>query len=124
MSSNDKSLVVHFVTLFAEGNLPHILDPQVIEEGGKEVEEVAAIAIACVKLSGEDRPTMRQVELTLEGVRTSEGHVLHKAVVEEVHNNDIEVGVQSNKSVRKDNEGSTSRYSMEEEFILSASCPR
>ncbi|VAI36024.1 unnamed protein product [Triticum turgidum subsp. durum] len=124
LSSNDESLVVHFVTLFAEGNLPHILDPQVIEEGGKEVEEVAAIAIACVKLSGEDRPTMRQVELTLEGVRTSEGHVLHNAVAKEAHSNDIEVGVQSNKSVRKDNEGSTRQYSMEEEFILSASCPR
>ncbi|VAI21176.1 unnamed protein product [Triticum turgidum subsp. durum] len=124
LSSNDESLVVHFVTLFVEGNLLHILDPQVIEEGGKEVEEVAAIAVACVKLSEEDRPTMRQVELTLEGVRTSEGRVLHNAVAKQVYNNGIEVGVQSNKSVREGNEGSTRRYSMEEEFILSASCPR
>uniref|UniRef100_A0A8R7ULG4 Protein kinase domain-containing protein n=1 Tax=Triticum urartu TaxID=4572 RepID=A0A8R7ULG4_TRIUA len=69
--SDDEGLVVHFVTLFAEGNLLQILDPQVIEEGGKEVQEVAAIAITCVKLKGEDRPTMRQVELTLEGLRAS-----------------------------------------------------
>ncbi|EMS47563.1 Wall-associated receptor kinase 3 [Triticum urartu] len=124
LSSNDESLVVHFVTLYVEGNLLHILDPQVIEEGGKEVEEVAAIAVACVKLSGEDRPTMRQVELTLEGVRTSEGRVLHNVVAKKVYNNGIEVGAQSNKSVREGNEGSTRRYSMEEEFILSASCPR
>ncbi|XP_044949343.1 wall-associated receptor kinase 3-like [Hordeum vulgare subsp. vulgare] len=120
LSSDDESLVVHFVTLFAEGNLLQILDPQVIEEGGKIVEEVAAIATACVKLSREDRPTMRQVELALEAVRTTKGHVLDNAVA----NNDIEVGGQSNKSIRKDNQGSTRRYSMEEEFILSASSPR
>ncbi|KAM3259851.1 hypothetical protein ACQJBY_051253 [Aegilops geniculata] len=124
LSSDDEGLVVHFVTLFAEGNLLQILDPQVIEEGGKEVQEVAAIAITCVKLKGEDRPTMRQVELTLEGLRASEEHILDKVVAKKVYNNGIEVGVQSNKLVRKVNEGTTRRYSMEEEFIVSASYPR
>ncbi|VAI36014.1 unnamed protein product [Triticum turgidum subsp. durum] len=67
LSSDDESLVAHFATLFEKGQLPQILDPQVIEEGGKKVEEVATIAVSCIKLSREDRPTMRQVELTLEG---------------------------------------------------------
>ncbi|XP_044392257.1 wall-associated receptor kinase 3-like [Triticum aestivum] len=110
--------------LTAKRNLLQILDPQVIEEGGKEVQEVAAIATACVKLSGEDRPTMRQVELMLEGICASEEHILDKVVAKKVYKNGIEVGVQSNKLVRKVNEGSTRRYSMEEEFILSASYPR
>ncbi|KAF7074398.1 hypothetical protein CFC21_079271 [Triticum aestivum] len=123
LSSDDESLIVHFVTLFLEGNLLQILDPQVIQEGGKEVQEVAAIATSCVKLSGEGRPTMRQVELTLEGLRASEEHVLDKVVAKKVYNNNIKVGVQSNTLVRKGNEGSTRRYSMEEEFILSASYP-
>ncbi|VAI36011.1 unnamed protein product [Triticum turgidum subsp. durum] len=71
LSSNDESLVAHFVTLFEGAALFQILDPQVMEEGGKEVEKVASIAVACVKLTREDRPTMRQVELTLEGTRVS-----------------------------------------------------
>ncbi|XP_051198403.1 wall-associated receptor kinase 3-like [Lolium perenne] len=75
MSSEGDSLVACFVTLFAEGRLLHILDPRVIEEGGPEVEKVAMLAVACVQLKGEDRPTMRQVEMTLEGLQTSKEHV-------------------------------------------------
>jgi serine/threonine protein kinase len=69
MSSEGEGLVVHFAKLFAEGNLSQILDPQVMQEGGKEVGEVAALAVACIKLRSEDRPTMRQVELTLESLQ-------------------------------------------------------
>ncbi|KQK07900.1 hypothetical protein BRADI_2g38300v3 [Brachypodium distachyon] len=71
MSPEDDGLVAHFATLFAEGNLLQILDPQVVDEGGKELEAVATLAVTCVKLSGEDRPVMRQVELTLEAIRAS-----------------------------------------------------
>ncbi|XBH60221.1 hypothetical protein VPH35_114848 [Triticum aestivum] len=74
MASGD-GLVVHFATLFAEGNLLRILDLQVISEGGNTIEEIAEIAVACVKLRGDERPTMRQVELRLEGVQPLEEHV-------------------------------------------------
>ncbi|KAI4963148.1 hypothetical protein ZWY2020_019654 [Hordeum vulgare] len=76
LSSDDESLAAHFCTLFKEGKLLQILDPQVMEEGGKEVEEVASIAVACITLIREDRPTMRQVELILEGIRASSDHTL------------------------------------------------
>ncbi|KAF7099172.1 hypothetical protein CFC21_100844 [Triticum aestivum] len=76
LSSNGEGLVAHFVTLFEEGNLSDILDPQVTDEGGKEVGEAIALAIACIKLRGEDRPDMRQVELTLEGLRPIVEHGL------------------------------------------------
>ncbi|KAK1606996.1 hypothetical protein QYE76_030669 [Lolium multiflorum] len=119
LSSDDEALVVHFVTLFGEGNLPQILDPQVMEEGGKEVEDVATITVACLKLRGEDRPTMRHVELTLEGLRESDKHTSNNVVDNTVGDMDVEKYV-----LRRGGEEPTRRYSMEEEFILSARYPR
>ncbi|CAN6371699.1 unnamed protein product [Urochloa humidicola] len=52
LSSNGDGLVTHFVDLLADGNLVEILDPQVQEEGGTEVDEVAELAATCIKLSG------------------------------------------------------------------------
>uniref|UniRef100_A0A0A9BWP6 Uncharacterized protein n=1 Tax=Arundo donax TaxID=35708 RepID=A0A0A9BWP6_ARUDO len=40
-----------------------------MEEGNGKVREVAALAAMCTKLSGEDRPTMREVEMKLENLR-------------------------------------------------------
>jgi len=51
--------------LLAQGNLCDIIDPE--EEDG-EVQEVAILASACTKLRGEERPTMREVEMTLENL--------------------------------------------------------
>ncbi|XP_044321049.1 wall-associated receptor kinase 3-like [Triticum aestivum] len=109
-SSEDEGLVEHFVTLFKEGNLLQILDPQVIEEGGKEVQEVSCIAVACVQLRREDRPTMREVELTLEAAHTSRKQTL-------------DIAFPSTK-VESNIKGSTRRHSMEQEFISSAEYPR
>ncbi|XP_047052092.1 wall-associated receptor kinase 3-like [Lolium rigidum] len=50
VSSGGDVLVVQFVALFEDGDLVEILDPQVLREGG------------------DDRPTMRQVEMLLEGL--------------------------------------------------------
>ena len=71
-TSEDEGLVADFASLHGAGNLVQILDPQVIEEGGKEVLEVAQLAASCIKLRGEDRPTMRQVNRSLEVILTSE----------------------------------------------------
>uniref|UniRef100_A0A8I6Y1N4 Protein kinase domain-containing protein n=1 Tax=Hordeum vulgare subsp. vulgare TaxID=112509 RepID=A0A8I6Y1N4_HORVV len=110
LSSNDESLVAHFVTLFGGGKLSQVLDPQVMEEGGKEVEEVASIAVSCVKLRREDRPTMREVELTLKGTYVPREDPLDNA--------------SASTKVERNTKGSTRRYSMELEFRLSAEHPR
>ncbi|CAO2184160.1 unnamed protein product [Urochloa humidicola] len=68
-SDSGDSLVSHFVSLLTEGDLFDIVDPQVMEEGDGEVQEVAALAARCTKLDGEGRPTMREVEMTLENLR-------------------------------------------------------
>uniref|UniRef100_A0ACD5XVU4 Uncharacterized protein n=1 Tax=Avena sativa TaxID=4498 RepID=A0ACD5XVU4_AVESA len=122
LSSDGDALIVHFSTLFAQGNLLQILDPQVVEEGAKEAEVVATLVVACIKFTPEDRPTMRQVELTLEGIRSSQVGTLDNTMAENVFENDIAIDVLYD--VDRSNERSIRRYSMEEEFALSARYPR
>ncbi|KAM3309762.1 hypothetical protein ACQJBY_030818 [Aegilops geniculata] len=115
MASEDNILVEHFATLFAEGNLSLILDPQVMNEGGNLIEEIARIAVACVKLRRRERPTMREVELKLQVAQSSKGF---KADVNTV----VDSLLHRDERIR---EGLTSRqYSMEEEYMLSARYPR
>ncbi|CAO2145865.1 unnamed protein product [Urochloa humidicola] len=68
LSDEGDGLVADFVNLLAEGNLVRMIDPQVLEEGGEEVQEVTALAASCINLRGEERPTMRRVEHILEGL--------------------------------------------------------
>ncbi|XBI44306.1 hypothetical protein VPH35_108955 [Triticum aestivum] len=109
MDSEGNGLVAHFSTLFAEGSLSQVLDPQVMDEGGNKIEEIAGIAISCVKLRGEERPTMRQVEMRLEAAQPHE---------------EFETISPSTRDGGS-SEGLTSRqYSIEEEYMLSARYPR
>jgi hypothetical protein len=39
-SSEEDSLITHFTSMLMKGNLVDVLDPQVVDEGGKEVEEL------------------------------------------------------------------------------------
>ncbi|WVZ51322.1 hypothetical protein U9M48_002476, partial [Paspalum notatum var. saurae] len=64
-------LINHFTSLLLGGNLDEILDPQVSREGDGEVVDVALLAAMCVKSIREERPTMRQVEMTLESIQAS-----------------------------------------------------
>ncbi|VAH13767.1 unnamed protein product [Triticum turgidum subsp. durum] len=89
ISLDGEGLVAHFSALLTEGNLSQILDQQVLDEGGKEVEEVAVLAKACVHLTGEDRPPMRQVELALEGLPVSRKKMLDKVSAKEFERNGI-----------------------------------
>ncbi|CAM0913419.1 unnamed protein product [Alopecurus aequalis] len=123
LSSEGEGLVAHFVTLFAEGDLSQILDPQVMDEGGKEVEEAVALALACIKLRGEDRPTMRQVELTLEGLRPTKEHILDDFGVNKLKMNSNTIKLPPTLDGRS-TEQSTRRYSMELELTLSSRYPR
>ncbi|CAL4992716.1 unnamed protein product [Urochloa decumbens] len=70
-SSQGFVLVNHFLSLLSGKNLDEILDPQVTKEGDGEVVDIALLAAICVKFRGEERPTMRQVEMTLESIQAA-----------------------------------------------------
>ncbi|CAO2205983.1 unnamed protein product [Urochloa humidicola] len=122
-SPEDGSLIAQFTSLLAQGNLSHVLDPQVMEEGGKEVNEVASLAIICVKLKAEDRPTMRHVEMTLETIQEALQKVkLHSVGTKITDDNQMAVTFPTMDGRRR--KESTRLYSLEEEYRLSASYPR
>jgi hypothetical protein len=91
--------------------------------GGKEVEEVAELALACVQLTGEDRPTIRDVELTLEGVQVFRRHVSHNTVLDICEEDGTAMSGPTTTGL-PNREKSSRQYSMEEECMLSARYPR
>lgn len=112
-SEDDMGLIEHFVTLLAEDRLVEILDPQVVEEGGEEITEVALIAASCIKSRGEDRPTMRQVEMALECTQRSKEPISNNFKAQNFENNLSSTML-----------GATRVYSLEHEFLMSATYPR
>ncbi|KAF0898471.1 hypothetical protein E2562_008073 [Oryza meyeriana var. granulata] len=127
LTPEGEGLVAHFVTSFAEGNVVGMLDLQIMEEADvKAVEEVAALAVTCVKLRGEERPTMRQVEMALEGIQASRenasasGDISAEKFGESYNVARNSLSAQEGRSKKE----GTRQYSLEEEFLLSSRYPR
>ncbi|KAL6905699.1 hypothetical protein ACP4OV_003300 [Aristida adscensionis] len=94
-SSQGHGLVYHFVNLLFEGNLAHILDPQVAKEGGGEVNDVALLAAICVKHVSKERPKMRHVEMVLEGIHAAKEDVPSNITSDESEDNYVYVNNRS-----------------------------
>ena len=121
-SVDNDGLVSHFVSLLAEGKLVDIIDPQVMEEEGGEIQEVAALAAMCIKLKGEDRPTIREVEMALESLLVNKKRQVQynrtpmRSGGDEVASHYLATG--------RDCKEASRQYTMEEEIWLSPSYPR
>ncbi|KAJ1255787.1 hypothetical protein BS78_K159600 [Paspalum vaginatum] len=107
-------LVSYFSSLFEEGKLVNILDPQVMEDDNGGVQEVAALAVMCTKLKGEDRPTMREVELKLENLCVKA--LAPSSITSPCNRDQISFQGITMETSRQ--------YTMEEEVMLSATYPR
>ncbi|CAO2207191.1 unnamed protein product [Urochloa humidicola] len=122
MSQDGVSLVAHFIQLLSKDRLSEILDVQVIEEGGEEAKQVAAIAALCVQMKGDDRPKMRHVEMRLQGIQSPNNNQSSPGV------QGLQIGLSSttfegsNNIVVNDN--NSRRFSMEREILMSATLPR
>ncbi|CAL4982988.1 unnamed protein product [Urochloa decumbens] len=120
-SVDDDGLVSHFVSLLTEGKLVDIVDPQVMEEEDGEIQEVATLAAMCTKLKGEDRPTMREVEMALESLLVKKRHVPYNGTLTR---NERDETTANYMSTNQGTEHASRQYTMEEEMLLSASYPR
>ncbi|KAI4323913.1 hypothetical protein L6164_023486 [Bauhinia variegata] len=70
-----RSLSMHFLLAFKEGCLFEVLENGIVnEENKEEVMEVAALASKCLRLIGEERPSMKEVAMELEGIRKTNKH--------------------------------------------------
>ncbi|CAO2173289.1 unnamed protein product [Urochloa humidicola] len=117
-SINDDGLVSHFISLLTEGNLVDIIDPQVIDEEDGEIQEVATLAAMCTKLNREDRPTMREVEMTLENLLVKKTQNTTPTIYDGDRNTTHYM------PTGRDTKEASRYYSMEEEMMLSVRYPR
>nr|DAD42618.1 TPA_asm: hypothetical protein HUJ06_000848 [Nelumbo nucifera] len=83
----ERNLAMHFVTLMKEDKVNEILEDQVMNECSRDqLKEVTMLAKRCLKLNGEERPTMKEVAIELEGLRRSDKHPWVEHNSEEVEN--------------------------------------
>ncbi|KAL0426228.1 UNVERIFIED_CONTAM: Wall-associated receptor kinase-like 9 [Sesamum latifolium] len=74
-TSKEKSLATFFVVSMKENRLFQILDPRVLKEGSLEqLRAVGDLVKRCLKLHGEERPTMKEVVTELESLRKFTKH--------------------------------------------------
>ncbi|CAL5096829.1 unnamed protein product [Urochloa decumbens] len=118
MSPAGHSLVEQFLLLHNQDKLSEILDPQVAREGDEDAKEVAEIAAMCINSSGEDRPTMKQVEMRLEALQSASTKIGNDPRTEEHVMNIPSAGQRSG------NTDGSRRFSMEREILLSMDFPR
>ena len=73
---NERSLGISFISFLKDNRLFEILEKHIAKEGNAEqLKEVANLAKRCLRLKGEDRPTMKEVATELEGLRKVEMHL-------------------------------------------------
>ncbi|KAB1220903.1 Wall-associated receptor kinase 2 [Morella rubra] len=77
---NDRNLANCLLSAIKEDCLLQILDDQIVKEDNiEELKDVANLAKRCLTVRGEDRPTMKEVAMELEGLRSMEKHPWGKA---------------------------------------------
>nr|BAD26485.1 putative wall-associated kinase 4 [Oryza sativa Japonica Group] len=122
-----------FLEGLQQGVLMEILDSQVLEEAGQEeIDDIASIAQACLKAKGGERPTMKEVEMRLQFLRTTR---LKKCQPISVMDEEIEPFI-CPKTISSDaqssfihtagftSEYSTRSYRLEQELSSSVGLPR
>ena len=71
----ERSLAIRFLSFLKDNRLFEILEKHIAKEGkAEQLKEVANLAKRCLRLKGEDRPTMKEVAIELEGLRKMEMH--------------------------------------------------
>ncbi|KAM0883186.1 hypothetical protein ACQ4PT_031791 [Festuca glaucescens] len=131
-----QNLSNHFLWEMREKPLAEIVATQVLEEAtNEEINDVASLAETCLRLRGEERPTMKQVEMKLQYLQSK--RLRSSQIV--VENEDkhallsgqrqVALPLLSDKSGILDRANVPSQmnkncYSLEQEFMASATIPR
>uniref|UniRef100_A0A0D3HBR0 Protein kinase domain-containing protein n=1 Tax=Oryza barthii TaxID=65489 RepID=A0A0D3HBR0_9ORYZ len=137
-SGMKQNLCSYFLSEIKTRPITDMVDAQVLEEANEEdIKEVASLAEMCLKLKGEERPTMKKVEMTLQLLRTKtmNSSQVDPTIDQEIQTvltegaNDPEIQpLVTNLDVDRANAASQrfqiSCYSLEQEFLSSASLPR
>ncbi|KAK4851303.1 hypothetical protein QYF36_013959 [Acer negundo] len=73
---HERSLVIYFLFLLKQSSLFEILENGIVTDDNREqMREVAELARRCLMVNGEERPTMKEVAMELEGLRRMNTHL-------------------------------------------------
>ncbi|KAL8124770.1 hypothetical protein AgCh_012427 [Apium graveolens] len=73
--ADEKNLATFFITSVKENRLLQILEPGVVREGSSDqLEALGELVKNCLSLRGEERPSMKEVAIQLEGIRKYTQH--------------------------------------------------
>ncbi|XP_030517009.2 wall-associated receptor kinase 2-like [Rhodamnia argentea] len=71
----ERTPAMHFLSALKNNQLFQIVDEAIANEGNNDrVREVANVAKRCLTLKGEERPTMKEVAIELEGLKVKPNH--------------------------------------------------
>ncbi|PSS00112.1 Wall-associated receptor kinase [Actinidia chinensis var. chinensis] len=71
----ERNLATYFISSMKEDRLFEIVDEHVINEGkAEQLKEFAMVAKGCLEVKGDERPTMNEVAMELQGLRMVEKH--------------------------------------------------
>uniref|UniRef100_A0A2C9U2F8 Protein kinase domain-containing protein n=1 Tax=Manihot esculenta TaxID=3983 RepID=A0A2C9U2F8_MANES len=66
----ERSLAMHFLSSMKGDQVVEIVEKDILNQGNrKQLEEVAKLAKRCLNLKGEERPSMKEIAMELEGLR-------------------------------------------------------
>ena len=98
-SQEERNLSMYFISSMKDNRLFGVLENRVVDEGGVEqLLAVARLAKRCLKVKGEERPTMKEVAMELEGLRGFVQHPWVQSNYEETQNllGELEMGYSGN----------------------------
>jgi serine/threonine protein kinase len=133
-SGMKQSLAQYFIEGLQEGALMEIIDQQILEEADQgEIDEIALLVQACLRTKGVERPTMKEVEMKLQLLRT--GRLRRKRHHSPGNNGEVEhslcphatnshAQLDLGNATRLPCEETSRGYSLEKEFASSISLPR
>jgi len=74
-SENERSLAMYFLSSLKDNRLFEVLENCIVEGGNEEqINEVVELAKMCLRVKGDERPTMKEVAMELEGIRKTGTH--------------------------------------------------
>ncbi|KAA8517761.1 hypothetical protein F0562_015234 [Nyssa sinensis] len=119
-SQEERNLATYFIMAVKENRLFQILEPRVIREGTLEqLQTVAELVKRCLNLTGEERPTMKEVAMELEGLRK---FTKHPWVQQQSHEEAVglinEASDLYTVSINTSSGGTSGQYSLDSSSIL------
>ncbi|CAN6176110.1 unnamed protein product [Urochloa humidicola] len=126
-SGTKQSLSHYFIEGLRAGSFIEILDPQVTQDANQEeINEIASLTEACLMVKGGERPTMKEVEMRLQFLRTR--RLRKRQHLTEKYGDIGPFLCQEDKNLYEHidivNAGSSGCYGLEQEFASSFGLPR